>query len=264
MSETVRIMWINPLGYYAYDEQLAEYITTIKSQHSVVDVVSFDIRNASDHLEYRTYEALTVGDTVRAARQAAVEGYDGVVVGCFYDPGLEDAREISGEAVVVGSCQPSVQIAANLCNRFSVIVGRDKWIDQMTERVRTYGYEHKLASMRSIDIPVPQLRDDPELTIRRTMDAGRRAIDEDGAEALILGCATNFGFFNRVQDELGVPVIDPVCASLKMVESLAQMKKQFGWSPSRVGSCEPPPESEIERFGLFQDRNPIGSKFTAE
>ena len=52
---------------------------------------------------------------------------------------------------------------------------------------------------------------------------------------------------------------DPVIAAFKMAESLAKLKKQFGWTPSRVWSCEPPPEEEIERFGLFKGKPPIGN-----
>ncbi len=258
-AKPIRIMWLNPLGIDAYDQPMADYMATIKSPNAQVDTVSFAMNASPNHLEYRTYEALMIGDTVRAARYAATNGYDAMVIGCFYDPGIEDAREISGDAIVVAPCQASVQIAANLSNRFSVIVGRDKWIEQMTERVHTYGYGSKLASMRSIEIGANHLQDNCDLTINRIIDAGRRAIKEDKAEALILGCTCNFGLFEDVQKELGVPVIDPICAALKMAEHLAGLKNQFGWTPSRVGSCEPPPEEELEAFGLFGDGAFIGN-----
>ncbi len=255
----IRIMWVNPLGIDAYDQPMADYMATIKLPNVEVDTVSFAMNASPNHLEYRTYEALMIGDTVRAARHAAQNGYDAMVIGCFYDPGIEDAREISGDAIVVAPCQASVQIAANLANRFSVIVGRDKWIEQMTERVHTYGYGSRLASMRSIEIGAAHLQDSCDLTISRILDAGRKAIEEDKAEALILGCTCNFGLFEEVQKELGVPVIDPICAALKTAEHLAGLKKQFGWSPSRVGSCEPPPEKELADFGLFADDTFIGN-----
>lgn len=44
------------------------------------------------HLECRSYMGLMMGDTVRAVRHAAQNGYDAMVIGCFYDPGIEDAR----------------------------------------------------------------------------------------------------------------------------------------------------------------------------
>ena len=42
-----------------------------------------------------------------------------------------EAREISGEMIVTAPCAASCEIAASLANRFGVIVGRRKWVDQM-------------------------------------------------------------------------------------------------------------------------------------
>jgi allantoin racemase len=89
-------------------------------------------------------------------------------------------------------------------------------------------------------------------TRERIMQEARRAVEEDHAEAIILGCTCEFGFFEEIQREVGVPVIDAVVAPFKQAEHLARMKRQFGWVPSRLWSCEPPPEEELRRFGLFQ------------
>src|SRR3546814_16247023 len=90
----------------------------------------------------------------------------------------------------------------------SIIIGQEKWAVQMRVRVEAYGYSHKLASMRSIVIGVPDLQKDCDLTTARILEAGRRAIEEDKAEALILGCTCSFGMSEIVQKELGVPVIE--------------------------------------------------------
>ena len=150
-------------------------------------------------------------------------------------------------------------MVANLANRFSVIVGRAKWIEQMTARVREYGAIDRLASMRPLGMGVDEFQRDHAVTRRRIVEQARRAVEEDGAEAIVLGCTIEFGFFEQVQAEIGVPVIDPVVAAFKMAESLAGMKRRFGWAPSRVGSCEPPPEAEIEAFGLFRSPAPIAN-----
>lgn len=110
---------------------------------------------------------------------------------------------------------------------------------------------------------VDEFQKDPALTRRRIIEQAFLAVEEDGAEAIILGCTIEFGFFEQVQREVGVPVIDPVVAAFKMAEALAGMKRRFGWSPSRVGSCEPPPEAQINAFGLFQGPVPIGNRIDA-
>lgn len=254
-----RILWVNPLGYKEYDQPMADFIDSIRTPGFVTDVVSFDMSPSPAHLEYRTYEALVTGDIVRIARHAGVSGYDAMVIGCFYDPGLEDAMEISGGCTVLAPCQASLDLAARLSNRFSIIVGQQKWVEQMTERVSVYGYAKKLASMPSIDIPVPELQADCQYTEDRIIEAGRLAVERDQAEALILGCTCTFGLYERVQRELGVPVIDPIVASYRAAEHMAALKVQFNWSTSRVGSLRPPPEAELEAFGIFKAPAPIGN-----
>lgn len=262
-DEPVSVRWLNPIGLPTFDKPIADLLHGIKQPSTRIEVVSFDMKPSPTHLEYRTYEALTYGPTLRIARDCAQQNIDALVIGCFYDPALEDAREISADCLVVGPCQASLQVAAQLANRFSIIVGRDKWMEQMRARVRGYGAADRLASMRALGMGVDEFQKDPALTRRRIIEQAFLAVEEDGAEAIILGCTIEFGFFEQVQREVGVPVIDPVVAAFKMAEALAGMKRRFGWSPSRVGSCEPPPEAQINTFGLFQGPVPIGNRVDA-
>lgn len=259
----VCVRWLNPIGCSTFDAPIAQLLHSIKQPSTRIEVVSFDMNPSPTHLEYRAYEALTYERSVRIARDCAQQGVDALVLGCFYDPALDDAREISGETIVVGPCQASLQVAAHLANRFSIIVGRNKWMEQMRARVQGYGAGDQLASMRPLGMGVDEFQRDHAVTRSKIIEQAHLAVEEDGAEAIILGCTIEFGFFEEVQRQVGVPVIDPVVAAFKLAESLAGMKRRFGWSPSRVGSCEPPPEAEIKRFGLFQGPAPIGNRVNA-
>lgn len=251
-SEGVSVRWLNPVGFDGYDAPIAGLLNSIKQPGTRVEVVSFEMDATPTHLEYRAYEALMTRGIVECTRDAAQQGIDAMVIGCFYDPALEDAREISGQTVVVAPCLSCLTVASQLANRFSILVGRDKWIHQMTERVRHYGMLDRLASFRSLGLGVDDFQLDHAVTRGRIIDEARRAVKDDHAEAIVLGCTIEFGFFEEVQQAVGVPVIDAVVAPFKHAEHLAQLKRQFGWQPSRVGSCEPPPEDELRRFGLFQ------------
>ncbi|EKU83613.1 aspartate/glutamate racemase family protein [Massilia timonae] len=256
----VTVRWVNPIGISTYDASMAQLLHSIKHPDTTVEVVSFDMSPSPTNLEYRTYESLIHERTVAMARDAEQSGVDAMIIGCFYDPALEAAREISGGMVVVAPCGACLQVASNLSNRFSIIVGREKWIEQMTERVRYYGMESRLASMRPLGLGVDDFQRDPEVTRRRIIEEARCAVEEDRAEAIILGCTIEYGFFQEVQDAVGVPVIDAVIASFKQAEHMAQMKRQFNWKPSRVWSCEPPPEEQLKEFGLFLGPAPIGNR----
>jgi allantoin racemase len=92
------------------------------------------------------------------------------------------------------------------------------------------------------------------------MEAARLAIEEDGAESIILGCTLEFGFFEKIQNEFNIPVIDPSLAALKQAEQSAILKNQFGWKPSRHWSTEAPSEDDISRFGLFKEDYLFGNR----
>jgi len=258
------VRWLNPLGISSYDEPMAQALREIKHPSTTLEVVSLNNKLTLDNLEYRYYESLVWGDTVRAAKDADDMGVDAMVIGCFYDLALEDCREICRETIVVAPCQASMQTAANLANRFSVIVGQVKWIEQMKERAYRYGFKDQLASMRSIDINANALQCDPQYTVDKIIEQGRLAIEQDHAEALILGCTCNFGLYKQVQEELGVPVIDPLIAAFKTAELLAQLKVSHGLTTSNRWSSEPPPVQEMAKFNLDKLPPAIGNRLIFE
>jgi Asp/Glu/hydantoin racemase len=255
-----RVLWVNTVGWSEYDEPIAAILGKIKEPDTEVEVVSLAMPEPLTHVEYRSYEALTFPDIVRLAADAGRRGLDAMVIGCFYDHALKEAREVSGDMVVVGPCLAGVQLAVTLADTFSIIATRRKCATQMAERVRSYGAGDRLASMRTLDIGVVQLQAEPARTMQRIKEEAKRAVDEDGAEAVILGCTVEFGFHEEAQAEIGVPVIDAVCNPFKLAEHFAGLKQRFGWVPSRVHGCEAPPEHEIERFGLFREPPKVGNR----
>ena len=66
-----------------------------------------------------------------------------------------------------------------------------------------------MASVRVTGIPVLDLQKDLDATFHALVEEGRKAIELDGAEVLILGCTGMTGMAERVTKELGVSVVDP-------------------------------------------------------
>jgi allantoin racemase len=258
----MRMMWIEPIGGGTYAGDTLNILSAARRAGTQVDLVSLP-DDRPTHLEYHAYEALVVADIVRLTHQAADE-YDAVVIGCFYDVGLREAREVSGRAVVTAPCQSATAIARELGNTFSVLVGRRKWIPKMRENVRLYGHAHAMVSMRLLGLGVHDFQADHDRTRDRLMTEGRAAIQEDGAEVLILGCTAEFGFYKEMQEELGVPVIDAILAPFKYAEFLAELAERFGWHPSRMWGGEAPPPEEVTAWGLFDEPPPVGVRVSTE
>jgi allantoin racemase len=245
----MRILWINPVGTKMFDADTKNLLAKYKRPETQVEVISLP-SDRPHHLEYHAYEALVVADIVRTTYRAAAD-YDAVVIGCFYDIGLREAREISQRAIVTAPCHSATTIASNLGNSFSILVGRRKWIPKMSENVHLYGHGRRLVSMRSVELGVHDFQVDHQRTTDLLLSEGQKAVQEDGVEVLILGCTAEYGFHEQMQRELGVPVIDAVLAPFKFAEFLAELGQKFGWYPSRVWGSQAPMLEEIEEWGLF-------------
>lgn len=199
------------------------------------------------HLEYEFYEHIAIHNIIELSVAAEKDGFDAIVICCFYDPGLREVRELV-KTPVVGVCEASLYVASMLtAEKFSILVGRRKWISKMADNARNYGFESRIASWRVLGLTVHDMRD-REKTQAAILREAKAAVEKDGAEVICLGCTGMVGQAKRAQEELGVPVLDPVLMGLKMAEFRAILWKRFGISHSKIGGYEAPPAEEFEQI----------------
>ena len=242
-----RILYIDPVGVEVVAEGF-QFLASQKQEGTELAMVT--LPRGPEHLEYRYYEALVLVDILHLVAEAESQGFDAAVIGCFYDVGLQAAREVAERMVVVAPCEASTHLASTLGDKFSIIVGRRKWIPEMMENVARYGLKERLASFKSVDLGVLDFHQDERETARRFVEAGREAVERDGAEVIVLGCTATYGFYRELQEELGVPVIDSMIAAFKTAEFAAELRDRFGWSHSKIGGYESPPPEEIAAWRI--------------
>ncbi|MCX5975199.1 MAG: aspartate/glutamate racemase family protein [Coprothermobacterota bacterium] len=245
-----KLLWINPFGNDGSDQSIYAYLAPQLASDTVLRVTA--LPRGPEHVEYHYYESLILLDLLHTIKRAENDGFDAAVIGCFYDPGLREAREITERMVVTAPAEASMHIAGTLGHTFSIIVGRNKWIPQMHENVVKYGFRDRLASFKSVDLGVYDFMKDLNETNRRLTAAAREAVEQDRAEVIILGCTAQLGFFRELQELLGVPVIDVAVASLKYAEFLADLQKRLHWGHSKKYGYESPPIAEIESWKLAE------------
>lgn len=244
------ILWIDPVGHDDFSGDIQAILQDAGRSDASVDVTALD--RGPHHVEYHYYEALVTPDVLHEVKRAENDGYDAAVIGCFYDLALDEAREVSESMPVVAPAEATTHLATTFGESFSVVVGRQKWVPQMRDRVRKYGFDDHLASFRTADLGVLDFQADPERTERRLREAARAAVEEDDAEVVVLGCTAEYGFYEELQADLGVPVLDAVTAPFKYAELLAELA-DFGWTHSKAGGYESPPVGEIQRWGIEND-----------
>jgi allantoin racemase len=170
-------------------------------------------------------------------QKAEEDGVDGILIACMVDPALHAARELVG-IPVVGEGQACFATAATLGDRFSVIAPRPGATLVFRNRLRAYGLEGHLASIRALDTPVITLRRDVNLLIQAMLDAGHLAVEEDGAEVIVPGCGQIWGLSQDLGEVLGVPVLDPRATALRFTEmvvglGLSHSKRTYPYPPNK-------------------------------
>lgn len=245
---TRRILFVNPFYAPEWTDELKQYLDDHKNPDTETAVAMLE--RGPRHVEFHYYESLVGQDVLTMVKQGEKAGFDGAILGCFYDPFLREAREICDHMVVTGLEEASLQLAASLGANFSIISVRQKCTPAFRENVQKYGMSHRLASFRHLNLTVEDLKNNRKLTEERMEAAIAAAVQKDGAEVVILGCSMMLGFYRLMQEKYGVPVIDPILAGFKQAEHLVEVRDQCGWYTSKAAHYETPPLEDIKAWNL--------------
>ena len=190
-------------------------------------------------------EALSVPSMLGQIRAAEGQGAQATVIACFDDPGLDAAREVAA-GPVIGICQAGVQAAMVLSKRFSIITTLPRSVPAIEDLVQRYGAQHHCRKVRCIDLPVLALEADMGHAHALLRAEIVRARDDEGAEAVVLGCAGMSELADSLSRETGVVVIDGVIVATKLAEALVGA----GLKTSKVRTYAPPRPKRVTGFPL--------------
>src|SRR4051812_40739768 len=224
----MRILVVNPNASVEMTDVIREQLHAVARPDVAVDVVNPP--GAPPAIESALDEAACVPPMLAIVRDAQGRGYDAVVIACFSDPGLDAAREAT-DLPVVGIQDAAMHLAAQLGYRFSVLTTLAHRSPVRERAALLAGLDRRLASCPALDLPVLDTVVDRDRVLDKIVRVGRQAIDQDGAEVLVLGCAGLGDLAQRASTILGVPIVDPNAAALKLCETLVDLKL----SHSRAG-----------------------------
>lgn len=180
-------------------------------------------------------EAMSVPGVLAAIKQGEEEGVDGYVIACFGDPGLEAAREVA-RGPVIGIAEAAMHTASHLGRGFSVVTTLARTIGRAADLAEHYGMQRFCRGIHACELPVLELDTNPD-AVKIVTEACRRAVEADGSDVVVLGCAGMADMCAPVSAELGLPVVDGVTAATLTVQSLIAL----GLHTSKRGEFAPPP-----------------------
>lgn len=144
--------------------------------------------------------------------------FDAFIIACHGDPNIDAIKEITNK-VVVGIGEASMKMASILGHSFSVITPEEKIIPSKHALIRKYNLEDVVASVRA-----PKHNNGESSLEERLLEAAKTAIKEDLAEVIVLGCAGYSGLDKKIQNEVGIPVLDGVICALIIATGLVKYK----------------------------------------
>ena len=168
---------------------------------------------------------IVVPELIRLAPLAEKRGFDAIIIGCYSDPGLDALRELLA-IPVIGPGAASLHLAAQLGTRLSVLTPSGRGYGRVAARLRGSGIAPLLASVRGIGLSVMDLAQQKPGALDKAAEAARVAVDQDGADVLVLGCMSMAflpGVTQALGKKVGVPVVNPVIAALKTAEACVAM-----------------------------------------
>ena len=140
-----------------------------------------------------------------------------------------------------------MHFATIVANRFAVVTTLARSVAALEMLAQRYGVADR-CRVRAADVPVLALEDpqsDASTKIRREIG---RALEEDAAECILLGCAGMADLARTLSDEFSIPVIDGVAAATRLVEAAVSI----GLKTSKSGAyAQPLPKQYTGAFARF-------------
>ncbi|GAA3952852.1 aspartate/glutamate racemase family protein [Allohahella marinimesophila] len=212
------------------------------------DIIAVSPRNGPVSIEGHYDEALSVVGILDEIRTGESEGIDAYVIACFGDPGLLAARELA-TGPVIGIAEAAMHTASLLATGFSVVTTLERSCIIAEHLTHTYGMAKFCRGVHGSNVAVLDLEEAEYDSYRIILDSCRHALTADRSGAIVIGCAGMTDLCARLQDELGVPVIDGVTVAVKWAEALVAI----GLKTSKKGDLAPPiPKpfiGDLARFG---------------
>jgi allantoin racemase len=212
----MRILVVNPNTTASMTDKAAQAARAVAADGTEIIAATAAMGPAS--IEGHYDGALALPGLLQGIRDGEAAGAQAAVIACFDDTGLDAARSLAS-IPVLGLCESALVTAGFLAQRFTVVTTLERSRVLLENLTRHYGFGGR-AKVRAADIPVLDLERPGSGALDKLRHQIERALAEDGAEAIVLGCAGMADLAFELQTIYHVPVIDGVSAAVKQAEGL--------------------------------------------
>lgn len=217
----MKIKLIVPAATDEFNAGIIKEVDTVKAPDCSISIEN--LTSGPQSIESRYDEFLAGPDIVKISLKAQQQGFDGIFIDCFGEPLVSVVREIV-DIPVIGGFGAAIMTANMISQKFSIVSVLNRVVAMNRALVREYGLGENIASMPVIDMPVKDLKDKNKL-IKRLVDVSLNAIEQQGAQAIVLGCTGMLDVAKSVEKILKkkgkpAPIIDPTTTAIGFLQSL--------------------------------------------
>lgn len=238
----MRLLWQNPTttyiknipGFNDMGVKIEQYLNSIASEGTVVDLKNMDTSTNTVRSFYG--EAVNNYHLIERIIQLQKEQeYDGIIIGCFPDPGLHVLREMC-DVPIIGLGEAAMLVALTLGEKFAVISVDEDINPNMEQSFIKYKLENRAIErpIRAVHPSITAAEDvegyiDPFNTIIPKIEETAKECIKDGAELLLTGCGymgpmLYMHNYFKIRNT-SVPIINSSAVALKFAEMMVGLDK---------------------------------------
>lgn len=235
----MRILLLNPNTSESMTAEIAAAATEVADDGT--EIVARNPRfgtSAIDSAAESYLSAVGVMDLVASILVAGEFDYDAVILAGFGEHGKDALQEMLA-VPVLDIAEAAAHVAHLIGRRFSVVTTLARSIPAIEDRLMLAGLDAHCASVRACGLGTAEVDADPAGAVQAIVDEAAKAITQDGADAICLGCAGMAGVTAAITAKLGVPAVDGVAAAVALAEALVGL----GLSTSKAGVYAPGPQN---------------------
>ncbi|MBX5204107.1 aspartate/glutamate racemase family protein [Rhizobium sp. NZLR1] len=242
-----RINFINPFGTTAYDDLIQETLTHYAMQDTQLEVTHLE--GCPADMDYFYPKHMVEAALFEAVRKSEEDGFDAVIVGCCYDPGVMVSRELVN-IPVIGPFEASLNMLSFYGRTAVIVADHVKAGSQMKDNVKLYGASDRILGLDVIDWYVKDMVLDTSAVAHDVVEQTAKSIERTGAEAVILNCTIIAASYQKFLMDGGepapFPILNPNLMALGMAETLANLYQKGNYHVSRLGYYGQPKDPHFQ------------------
>ncbi|AEF54849.1 Hydantoin racemase [Marinomonas posidonica IVIA-Po-181] len=222
---------------YDKDEPMTIAIINPNSSHSMTQQMQASCLSLALHNETQWYECSNSPASIEGHSDGAQAAYHllakirqlensdappkAYVIACFDDTGLDAAREITASPVI-GIGEAAMHAASFVSQKFVVMTTLERSVAILEHNLTHYGLVNRCGGVYASGLPVLSLQSNQQ-SYDLVKSAVSKVLQENRADAIVLGCGGMSHWVERLQQDIGVPVLDGVRIAISLADSFISL-----------------------------------------